>query len=39
MYKIDLRGKHALVMGVANKESAAWAIVQALAGRWERALP
>ena len=36
MYTIDLRGKHALVMGVANKESAAWAIVQALAGAGAR---
>ena len=36
MYTIDLQGKHALVMGVANKESAAWAIVEALAGAGAR---
>lgn len=28
MYQIDLRGKHALVMGVANHRSLSWAIAQ-----------
>jgi len=32
MYPIDLRGKHALVMGVANHRSLAWAIAQCLSG-------
>ncbi len=31
MYQIDLSGKHALVSGVANKRSLAWAIAQELA--------
>jgi enoyl-[acyl-carrier protein] reductase I len=31
MYTIDLRGKHALVMGVANHRSLSWAIAQCLA--------
>jgi enoyl-[acyl-carrier protein] reductase I len=31
MYSIDLRGKHALVMGVANHRSLSWAITQCLA--------
>jgi len=31
MYKIDLNGKHALVMGVANHRSLSWAIADALA--------
>jgi enoyl-[acyl-carrier protein] reductase I len=31
MYHIDLRGKHALVMGVANHRSLSWAIAQCLA--------
>jgi enoyl-[acyl-carrier protein] reductase I len=31
MYAIDLRGKHALVMGVANHRSLSWAIAQSLA--------
>jgi enoyl-[acyl-carrier protein] reductase I len=31
MYQIDLRGKHALVMGVANHRSLSWAISQCLA--------
>jgi enoyl-[acyl-carrier protein] reductase I len=31
MYQIDLRGKHALVMGVANHRSLSWAIAQLLA--------
>jgi enoyl-[acyl-carrier protein] reductase I len=31
MYKIDLNGKHALVMGVANHRSLSWAIAEALA--------
>ena len=30
MYSIDLSGKHALVLGVANHRSLAWAIAQAL---------
>jgi enoyl-[acyl-carrier protein] reductase I len=30
MYTIDLSGKHALVMGVANHRSLSWAIAQAL---------
>ncbi len=30
MYRIDLAGKHALVMGVANHRSLSWAIAQAL---------
>ena len=30
MYPIDLSGKHALVLGVANHRSLAWAIAQAL---------
>jgi enoyl-[acyl-carrier protein] reductase I len=30
MYSIDLRGKHALVMGVANHRSLSWAIAQCL---------
>jgi enoyl-[acyl-carrier protein] reductase I len=30
MYNIDLRGRHALVMGVANHRSLAWAIAQEL---------
>ena len=30
MYSIDLTGKHALVMGVANHRSLSWAIAQAL---------
>src|SRR6185369_6873604 len=31
MYPIDLRGKHALVMGVANHRSLSWAIAQCVA--------
>jgi enoyl-[acyl-carrier protein] reductase I len=31
MYRIDLNGKHALVMGVANHRSLSWAIADALA--------
>ncbi|HTR97651.1 MAG TPA: enoyl-ACP reductase [Candidatus Acidoferrales bacterium] len=31
MYTVDLRGKHALVMGVANHRSLSWAIAQCLA--------
>ena len=31
MYTIDLRGKHALVMGVANHRSLSWAITECLA--------
>jgi enoyl-[acyl-carrier protein] reductase I len=31
MYHIDMRGKHALVMGVANHRSLSWAIAQCLA--------
>jgi enoyl-[acyl-carrier protein] reductase I len=31
MYQIDLRGKHALVMGVANHRSLSWAIAECLA--------
>lgn len=31
MYQIDLRGKHALVMGVANHRSLSWAISECLA--------
>ena len=31
MYHIDMRGKHALVMGVANHRSLSWAIAQLLA--------
>lgn len=31
MYQIDMRGKHALVMGVANHRSLAWAIAECLA--------
>jgi enoyl-[acyl-carrier protein] reductase I len=31
MYHIDLRGKHALVMGVANHRSLSWSIAQHLA--------
>ncbi len=31
MYQIDMRGKHALVMGVANHRSLSWAIAQCLA--------
>jgi enoyl-[acyl-carrier protein] reductase I len=31
MYSIDLRGRHALVMGVANHRSLSWAIAQDLA--------
>lgn len=31
MYHIDLRGRHALVMGVANHRSLSWAIAQCLA--------
>ena len=31
MYHIDLRGKHALVMGVANHRSLSWAIAECLA--------
>ncbi len=31
MYHIDLRGKHALVMGVANHRSLSWAIADSLA--------
>jgi enoyl-[acyl-carrier protein] reductase I len=31
MYPIDLRGKHALVMGVANHRSLSWAITECLA--------
>jgi len=31
MYSIDLRGRHALVMGVANHRSLSWAIAQHLA--------
>ena len=30
MYPVDLRGKHALVMGVANHRSLSWAIAQCL---------
>ena len=30
MYNIDMRGKHALVMGVANHRSLAWAIAECL---------
>lgn len=30
MYGIDLTGKHALVMGVANHRSLSWAIADAL---------
>ena len=30
MYPIDLKGKNALVMGVANHRSLSWAIAQAL---------
>jgi enoyl-[acyl-carrier protein] reductase I len=30
MYRIDLSGKHALVMGVANHRSLSWAIAQSL---------
>jgi enoyl-[acyl-carrier protein] reductase I len=30
MYPIDLSGRHALVLGVANHRSLAWAIAQAL---------
>ncbi|TMQ69299.1 MAG: SDR family oxidoreductase, partial [Candidatus Eisenbacteria bacterium] len=30
MYAIDLSGKHALVMGVANHRSLSWAIAQSL---------
>jgi enoyl-[acyl-carrier protein] reductase I len=31
MYEIDMRGKHALIMGVANHRSLAWAISECLA--------
>ena len=31
MYGIDMRGKHALIMGVANHRSLAWAITECLA--------
>lgn len=31
MYSIDLRGRHALVMGVANHRSLSWAIAECLA--------
>jgi len=31
MYQIDLRGRHALVMGVANHRSLSWAIAQLIA--------
>lgn len=31
MYQIDLRGKHALIMGVANHRSLSWAIAECLA--------
>lgn len=31
MYSIDLRGKHALIMGVANHRSLSWAIAQCVA--------
>ena len=30
MYEVDLKGKHALVMGVANHRSLSWAIAEAL---------
>ena len=36
MYAIDLAGKNALVAGVANKRSLAWAIAQALSGAGAR---
>jgi len=36
MYQIDLRGKHALVMGVANHRSLSWAIAQCLAAAGAR---